>query len=136
MKGGAPLRSVVEWGIAAAVLLGLGWFSFDIARTWIARTAEPEVGAIVGVPAGVPPGATSVPLLMLLDGREIRTGMTQADLNAVLGAKRAVGEPHRSEGAHGERVTRAYVESGTRFFITIERAEAGGPMRVAGIYLP
>lgn len=136
MKGGGPLRSVIEWGVAATVLAGLGWFSSDIARSWIARRSEPAVEVISGVPPGVPTGATSVPLLLLLDGREIKTGMTQTELRKVVGARLAVGEPHLSDGEVGERITQAYDDRGTRFYITTERTEPNGVMRVTGIYLP
>lgn len=136
MTGGAPLRSVIEWGVAAAVLLALGWFSSDIARSWIVRKSEPAVEVIAGVPPGVPTGATSVPLLLLLDGREIKIGMTQAQLRGVVGARLAVGEPQLSDGEQGERITQAYSDRGTRFYITTERTEPNGVMRVTGIYLP
>lgn len=136
MKGVVPLRSALEWVVAAAVLLGVGWFSADIARSWIARKSEPAVEAIAGVPPGVPTGATSVPLLLLLDGREIRVGQTQLSLGRILTPQMAAGDPHRSEGAHGERITQAYVDRGTRFFITTERTSRAGPFQVTGIYLP
>lgn len=136
MKGVAPLRSVAEWVIAAAVLVALGWFSSDFARSWIVRKSEPAVEAMAGVPPGVPTGATSVPLLLLLDGREIRTGLTHAELQMVLGARLALGEAYKSDSTLGERITQAYADKGTRFFITTERTEPGGPVRVTGIYLP
>ena len=35
----------------------------------------------------------------------------------------------------GERMTCAYVVEGSRLYVVCERAERGGPMRVAGIYV-
>lgn len=136
MKGGASLRSIVEWAIAAALLVSLGWFSSDLAGSWMARRTTLVRDAMAEPPSGVPTGATSVPLLLLLDGREIRTGQTHAEIQMLLGARLAVGEPHRSPGVLGDRITQAYTDNGTRFFITTERMEPGGPVRVTGIYLP
>src|SRR3712207_5458810 len=128
MRGFGPLRSVSEWVIAAAVLLCFGWLSADIARLCVARTSAPAIEPVVAnLPSGVPRGAINLPLLLLLDGREIRVGQSQAELRQVLTPDMVVAAPHRSSGPHGERITQAYAAQGVRFFVTFERTEAGGP---------
>jgi hypothetical protein len=42
----------------------------------------------------------------------------------------------RSTSEFGERQTRTFVVNGMKFYVVCERTEPGGPMRVAGIYLP
>lgn len=136
MDGPSPIRSAVEWVVAAALLIGLAWFTSDYALRWLVRRSDPAVEAVVGVPPGVPPGAISVPVLMLLDDREIRVGLTHEELERVLGSRLAVGESRTSNGAFGPRTTQQYDDRGTRFFVTTERTEEGGPVKVTGIYLP
>ncbi len=87
-------------------------------------------------PPGIPAGATSVPVMYLLDGREIRHGELHTRLVQMLPDELVTGPVARGEGRFGERVTRAYTVDGTRFFVVCERVEPGGPMRVAAIYLP
>ena len=92
--------------------------------------------AAAQIPPGVPAGATSVPVMLLLDGREIRHGDLHSRLDQVLPSKLADGPPLVSAGEFGDRHTRAYIADGIRFYVVCERREANGPMRVAGIYLP
>ena len=87
-------------------------------------------------PHSVPAGATSVPVLVLLDGREVRTGVLQSRLNAIVPERFADGPAHVSAGEFGERRTRAYLVEGTRFYVVFERIERSGPMRVTGVFLP
>ncbi|MEW6320130.1 MAG: hypothetical protein AB1635_03470 [Acidobacteriota bacterium] len=133
------LASLGEWLAAGLLLLSLGWVLSGPAREWIgprASIATHSIPLVSSTPPGVPAGAMAVPLLVLLDGTEIRVGDTQAALNTVLSERLADGPPHVSRGDFGDRVTRAYVHRGTRFLVTTERTEPGGPARVSGIYLP
>jgi hypothetical protein len=117
-----------------------------IALVWllsvpVQRALGPRVdAALVDVPPGLPPGipaaATSVPALVLLDGREVRNGVLLSRFNAIVPERFADGPAHVSAGEFGERRTRAYLVDGTRFYVVFERLERGGPMRVTGVYLP
>ena len=92
--------------------------------------------AAAQIPPGVPNGAMSVPVMLLLDGSEIRHGDLRSRLDQVLSSKLAEGPPIVSAGEFGDRHTRSYRAGGIRFYVVCERWEANGPMRVAGIYLP
>ena len=128
---------VLEWLAAAGGVLLLIW----IVSGPVQRAMGPQVeAALVEVPAGVPPGvpagASSVPLMLLGNAREIRHGDLHTRLISVLPDRLAQGPPQVSEGQFGERHTRSYLIDQTRFYVVCERTEPGGPMRVAGIYLP
>lgn len=84
-------------------------------------------------PANVPPRAVSVPLLVLLDGTEIRVGETIAEVTARLGNAQ-VGPDIVDRGGR-ERLTRVYNYLGTEFTIIYERADAGDEPRAAAIFL-
>jgi hypothetical protein len=89
------------------------------------------------LPPGVPSGATSVPVMLLEDGRAIRVGDLEAVLAKLLPKGTAAdGPPHISAGEFGDRSTRAYRVSGSRLFVVAERLERGGPPRVSAIYVP
>jgi hypothetical protein len=131
------IGSLFEWLAAGVGVFLLIWLiSVPVQRLIGPRVEASLVDAPSGLPPGVPAGATSVPVMLLLDGREIRHGLLQTRLNTLLPEKFADGPSHMSSGEFGERRTRAYVVDGTRFYIVSERLEPNGPMRVAGIYLP
>src|SRR5690606_24262458 len=72
----ARLGSVLEWIVAAAFLAASILVATLIVRELrtaprAAAVPEPPVSAL---PAGVPTRAISVPVLLLLDGREVRVG--------------------------------------------------------------
>lgn len=134
-----PLRigSLFEWLAAAAGVGALIW----LLSVPVQRVIGPRVdAALVDVPTSLPPGvsagATNVPGIMLLDGREIRTGDLQSRVTSLLPDSAAQGPTLVSTGEFGERRTRTYVVDGTKFFVVFERLERGGPMRVVGVYLP
>lgn len=131
------IASLFEWLAAGVGVVALIW----LLSVPVQRVLGPGVdAALVDVPASLPPGipagATSVPALVLLDGREVRAGILQSRLNAIVPEKLADGPAHVSGSEFGERRTRAYLVDGTRFYVVIERLERGGPMRVTGVYLP
>lgn len=96
------------------------------------RVEEPAPSAI---PSAIPTQAISVPVLLLLDGKEIRVGDTIEHIAKLLGPGADVGERGRERGPIGDRVTRLYEHAGTRFLLVLEPFEAKGQLRVAGIYL-
>jgi hypothetical protein len=136
MKARTAARSAFEWITAVAIVLAVAWLSSDAARVWFGPihtlVAEPERTTVHGVPGG----ATSVSLLVLLDGREIRTGLTHAQLESLLPPRQAVETPVMTSSPGGSRLLQAYSDSGRRFFVSCERNESTGTMQVAGIYLP
>jgi hypothetical protein len=134
-----PFRigSLFEWLAAAAGVMLLIWLvSVPVQRLIGPRVEAALDDAPAALPPGVPAGATSVPVMLLLDGREIRHGDLRTRVNSLLPEKLADGPPLMSAGEFGERITRAYRIDGTRFYVVCERLEPGGPMRVSGVYLP
>ncbi len=126
-----------EWLVAATGVIALIWvLSVPVQRLIGPRVDAALVDVPTASPPGVPAGATNVPVVMLLDGREIRTGDLQSRLTTLLPEKLADGPAHVSSGEFGERHTRAYLVDGTRLYIVCERLERGGPMRVTGVYIP
>ncbi len=136
MQARTAMRSAFEWVMAAAIVLAVAWLSSDAARVWVGLTHLPVSDTERATEEGVPDGATSVSLLVLLDGREIRTGLTHAQLESLLPARQAAEKPVTTTSPSGSRLLQAYSDSGRRFFVSCERNESTGTMQVAGIYLP
>ena len=134
----ARLGSAIEWLIAAAFLLATVAVATLIVRELRtvprAALAAPETPPS-GIPSGVPSRAISVPVLLLLDGKEVRVGQTVEQVSQALGRAAEVGRQHADRGALGERLTRFYEHNGTKFVLVFEPFERNGQMRVAGIYL-
>jgi hypothetical protein len=128
--------SVIEWVAAAAGVLALVWLISVPLQRLTGPRVEASIDAPTALPAGVPGQATSVPVLLLRNGREVRHGELHSRLMQVLPDAALSGPIERSAGAFGERLTRAYTVDGMRVYVVCERSEPDGPMRVAGIYLP
>jgi hypothetical protein len=131
------IGSLFEWLAAALGVLLLIW----VVSVPIQRALGPQVEAALieapnALPPGVPVGATSVPVILLLDGREIRQGDLMSHVDTLLPNALAEGPPLLSAGEFGTRRTRAYVADSALFYVVCERLEPSGPMRVSGIYLP
>jgi hypothetical protein len=135
------LGSAIEWLVAAMFLLATLAVASLILRELrshpAAQASEPGAAAVAStaLPAGVPARAISVPVLLLLDGREVRTGDTVDRVAASLGRSAEVGRQVVDRGALGERLTRFYEHQGTRFVLVFEPFERNGVLRVAAIYL-
>jgi hypothetical protein len=131
--------AIVEWLAAAgAVALAVWTVSGPVQRA-VGRgmqTVIAEVDINENVPPGVPAGAMLVPVMLLLDGQEVRLGDLHTRLESVLPPRFADGPPVVSSTQAGERHTRAYTINSTRVYIVCERSEPGSPMRVSGIFLP
>ena len=128
--------SFFEWIAAAGGVAALVWLISVPVQRVIGPRVEASIDAPAPLPPGVPGGATNVPVMLLLDGREIRHGELHSRLVQILPEKLVEGPVVRSNTALGERHTRAYVVSGLKFYVVCERTDLGGPLRVAGIYLP
>ena len=130
------IGSLFEWMAAALGVAGLVW----VLSVPLQHLSGPRVdAALVDVreklPPGVPSGATSVPVMLLLDGRSIKIGDLESKLRSLVPQSRLQGPPIVSSNEFGERSTYAYVIEGSRLYVVCERAERGGPMRVAGVYV-
>jgi hypothetical protein len=132
----SPIRSVLEWLGAAALLLAAVWLASARLRDWI----QPRPGTLAEVAAGgssgIPYGATEVPLLLLLDGTEIKVGDPHARLVSLLKDEHAIGPSETTTGEFGERWTRGYQHGLTTFYVVCERTDAKETLKVARIYLP
>jgi hypothetical protein len=136
----ARFGSAVEWIVAAGFLMATLLVGSLIMREL--RTAVPVAtpAAAAGrspavLPAGIPMRAISVPVLLLLDGKEVRVGDSVDHIADLLGRSAEVGTQVVERGPIGERLTRFYEHAGTRFVLVFEPFEANGAMRVAGIYI-
>jgi hypothetical protein len=133
----ARLGSALEWLIAASFLLATVAVATLIVRelrTAPTAAAAPEA-PVASIPVGIPTRAISVPVLLLLDGKEVRVGQSVDQVARVLGRSAEVGRQLADRGALGERLTRFYEHNGTRFVLVFEPFERNGNLRVAGIYL-
>ena len=133
--------SVLEWAVAAA------FFAATVAVATLilhdvraARVRPPSVtptaATITEVPASVPKGAVSLPVLTLRDGKTVRIGDTAASIATALGPGAETGREQADQGRLGERLTRFYDYGGFRFVLVYEPFERKGERRVSGIYLP
>lgn len=132
----SPIRSVLEWLGAAAIVVGVVWLASDRIRHWTGPRLTAVEEAEPGGPPGIPAGATEVPLLLLLDGTEIKVGDSHARLVKLLDEKHATGPAQTIENDLGERWIRGYRHGTTRFIVVCERTKRSEPLKVAAIYLP
>lgn len=120
------------------VLLGaVAWILSGPLQMWVGpRQPVASAETTQDLPPGIPNGASSVALLVFLDGSELRVGQPQSALNALVDDSMADGAALISEGTFGDRQTRAYLRQGTRFHVVCERTEPGGLVKISAIYLP
>jgi hypothetical protein len=133
------LGPAFEWVVAAAFLLATAAVAWLIVSEMRAVRTPPmprqeREGAPVAEPATVPAGAISVPVLILLDGTEVRVGDTLRKVTDHLGAGTDV-ESGAGKSRFGERVTRAFEQGSTRFVLVFEPFERNGEPRVTAIFL-
>ncbi len=137
------LGSAFEWTLAVAFLCAtLGVGALIVRELAVVRTpaskpapAPPIEEAAPSLPAVLPAGAMSVPVLLLLDGKEIRVGDSLDKVNALVGPGAQRSSQTVQSGPLGERFVHEYEHAGTRFLLVFEPFERGGPPRVATIYL-
>ena len=134
------VRALIEWAVAVtfiAALLALGSLAVREFRTVsaLAAVAATDVIPAPVSPAGVPPRAVSVPMLLLSDGKEVRVGETISAIADHLGLQAVAGKQAIERAVYGQRLTRFYDHVGTRFVLVFEPFEQNGEPRVAAIYL-
>jgi hypothetical protein len=133
------LASALEWGIAAAFLtatVAVGSLILQGVRPPSRVTAAELPAPIAAIPAAVPAGAVSVPVLPFRDGKEIRVGDTATAVISTLGRPAESGREESDRGRLGQRLTRFYEYAGFRFIVVYEPFERNGEPRVTAIYLP
>jgi hypothetical protein len=128
--------SLFEWFAAALGVVGLAWVISVPVQRMLGPHVEISIVNTRALPPGVPTDATIVPVMLLPDGAELRLGDPVSRLEQVLPTRLAEGPPQVSHGEFGDRHTRTYVLSGSKFYVVCERSERDGPMKVSGIYLP
>jgi len=138
---GLRLASAFEWGVAAAFLaatLAVVSLILQDMRGPALRVARPAeaLAPVSAVPAAVPAGAVSVPVLPFRDGKEIRVGETSAAVTSRLGRSAESGREEADRGRLGQRLTRFYEYAGFRFIVVYEPFERNGEPRIGAIYLP
>lgn len=136
----ARVGSAVEWVVAAAFLVAtLAVASLVLRELRAAASAGPELTVPAAVasamPAGVAEKAVSVPLLILSEEKEVRVGDSLARVASVLGREAETGVQQTDIGPAGERITRFYDFSGTRFALVFEPTGRDAAPRVTAIYL-
>ena len=132
------LGSALEWLVAAAFLtatLAVATLIVRELRTAPRAATSTAESATSTLPTAVPARAISVPVLLLLDGKEVRVGDSVEHVSKTLGRAAEVGRQLADRGAIGDRLTRFYDHNGTRFVLVFEPFERNGQLRVAGIYL-
>jgi hypothetical protein len=131
---------VLEWFIAAICLSVAAMVGSMIVRELGAQpapaTASPGREIAATAPPSVPARAVSVPVLPLVDGKELRIGDTVQAVAGRLGRSAESGRQELDRGSLGERLTRFYDYRGARFILVFEPFERNGEARLAAIYLP
>jgi hypothetical protein len=136
------LASALEWGVAAAFLTATLAVAVLVLQNMQAPTAARAEGqaqravTVSDVPASVPAGAVSVPVLPFGDGKSIHIGDTVASVLATLGRAAETGREEADRGRLGQRLTRFYEYAGFRFIVVYEPFERKGAPRASAIYLP
>ena len=136
---GVRFGSILEWLLAAAFIAAAAFVVSSVAGEF------GEVRAVMPViagerppgdpPAGLPPRAVSVPMLLLGGGIEVRPGDRASEVAARLGnASPAISESIERTDAR-ERVTRFYDHLGKQFVLVFEGAARDADPQVAAIYL-
>ncbi len=137
------LGSAFEWMVAVAFLCATFAVGVLIVRELTTvRTPAPAPAPMQPaerqrptLSSVVPAGAMSVPVLLLLDGKEIRVGDSLEHVNRIVGTDALLASQIVEPGPLGERFVHGYQHAGTRFLLVFEPFERGGTPRVSAIYL-
>jgi hypothetical protein len=134
------LASAFEWAVAAAFLaatLGVATLILRNMNVPAMRTVSAAQPApVTAIPAAVPAGAVSVPVLPFADGKEIKVGDPARAVTERLGRAAETGREEVDRGRLGARLTRFYEYAGFRFIVVYEPFERNGEPRASAIYLP
>jgi hypothetical protein len=132
------MRSLVEWLLALGVLAGVVWVGAPVVQR-LAPQGSAAVTLVESVlpdlPGDVPDDAQSVPLLMLLDGGEVRLGMTEKAFSARPFSRLTAGPVAIEPGVIDDRMVLPLRSGATRFWVVLDRTEAGHERLVTAIYV-
>jgi len=134
------LGALVEWAIAAGcIALALAAVSLIGSKFGSVRAVMPVIAheapaPLIAAPAAIPPGAVSVPMLLLGRGRAVRIGETMSDVEAHLGRAEETSPVSVERAPNGERLTRTYEDRGIHFQLVFEPFEKNAEPRLAAIY--
>jgi hypothetical protein len=134
----ARFGSAIEWVLAAVFIAAVALIGSNIVgelRTMNAAipVSARETSTPTIMPAGVPPRAVSVPVLLLTGRKEVRVGDTASEIATLLGRSAEVGTQSVERAPYGERLIRFYEYEHTRFVLVFEPFEEGGEPKVAAI---
>ena len=131
------LTAALEWVVAALFLAAtVAVASLLVRDLRVDGPVQTENTVLANVPPYIPERALSVPVLLLVDGKELKIGDTVSTVAARLGRAAESGRQEVDRGSLGERMTRFYEYSGARFILVFEPFERNGEARLAAIYLP
>jgi hypothetical protein len=132
------MRSLAEWVLA----LGVVWAGMWLGWPLVQRLAPPASGtftlvesALPALPAGVPAGAESVPFLVLETGSMLQRGMAEARLTRPPFSRYGAGAPITEPGVLGPRTILPFRSGASRFWVVLDRTEAGREREVTAIYV-
>jgi hypothetical protein len=132
------MRSLAEWVLALGVLTGAAWVAGPVVRR-LAPLGSSSVtlveSALPDLPGDVPDDAQSVPLLMLLDGGEVRLGMSEEAFGARPFSRLRDGPVAVEKGVIDERRVLPFRSGRSRFWVVLDRTEAGRERLVTAIYV-
>jgi hypothetical protein len=132
------MRSLAEWALALGVLAGAVWMAAPVVQRLAPRGSSSVTlveSPLPDLPGNVPDDAESVPLLMLLDGSVVRVGMTEKTLATGSLPRWASGPGTIERGIIGDRLVRPFRCKNTRFWVVLDRMEAGHERQVTAIYV-
>ena len=141
----ARFGSLLEWALAAVcavAIAALVSFVIEAFRTpaGIVRVnvaaAEAGVSPLPEPPAAIPSRAVSVPLIVLIDGTELRVGEQEATISAKVKKAWQTGAETLERTTGGNRITRAYDDGFRRFLLVFDPPEEAADLRLSAIYLP
>ena len=132
------MRSLAEWVLALGVLAGVVWVGGPVVQR-LAPLGSTSVtlveSALPDLPGDVPGDAQSVPLLILLDGGEVRLGMTEKAFSARPFSRLTAGPVAIEKGVIDDRLVLPFRSGSSRFWVVLDRTEAGQERLVTAIYV-
>ena len=132
------MRSVLEWVLALGVLVGAVWVGGPVVQR-LAPPGSTSVtlveSALPDLPGDVPDDAQSVPLLLLLDGSEVRLGMSEQAFHGRPFSRLIAGPVAVEKGVIDDRMVLPFRMGRSRFWVVLDRTEPGRERRVTAIYV-
>ncbi|HJN46775.1 MAG: hypothetical protein CL477_06660 [Acidobacteria bacterium] len=130
---------VLQWALAVGFLAAAVVVGASVVRELRLATGDnaglAQAADSGQLPASVPAGAISLPVLLFDDGKGIRVGDSATHIAALLGRTAEVGRHEVDAAADGERLTRFYDYRGRLFVLVFTLAESHTDPTVTAIYL-